>query len=360
MSTGSKATRAYLLLTKHSVTTNFLIAHQTNVLADESKAAQLRHNSNELLMGINVNKHFPWIPDFLESLPYSISRPIMPPGLIDMLELFERVRGELLTLLGSKSEQSPDQKQLGLDRKESVYSSVIKNPILPPAERSLLRLEQEGALLVLAGTESPAKTLNILFYHVLANPPILQKLRDEFVGIPSHATWAQLEQLPYLSAVIEEANRLSFGVTARTARIAHETLTYIPSPHVTMPFPKDSSKSYHLPPGTPISITTLAAHTAESVFPDPFRFDPNRWLGDAGRERRKFNIAFSKGGRRCLGVELARAELYLAAAALLRRFDMELCQTDGSDVAFLHDYQVAMPRIGSKGVRVLARDRKIL
>lgn len=76
------------MLTKDSVVTNVLFAHQTDILADEKKAAMLHNNSYELLLGININKHFPWIPDFLESLPLFISKPIMPPGLIDMLELF--------------------------------------------------------------------------------------------------------------------------------------------------------------------------------------------------------------------------------------------------------------------------------
>jgi hypothetical protein len=71
-----------------SVVNNFLFAPQTDVLANEEKAATLRHNTYELLMGINVNKHFPWIPDFLESLPMSISRTLMPPGLLDLLALF--------------------------------------------------------------------------------------------------------------------------------------------------------------------------------------------------------------------------------------------------------------------------------
>jgi len=78
-----------MVLMTDSVVNNFLFAQETDVLADETKAATLRHNTYELLLGINVNKHFPWIPDFLESLPVSISRPIMPPGLIDMLELFD-------------------------------------------------------------------------------------------------------------------------------------------------------------------------------------------------------------------------------------------------------------------------------
>jgi cytochrome P450 len=254
----------------------------------------------------------------------------------------------------AKSSGIASGKPVGPTGKESVYDSVLDSPVLPPAEKSLLRLEQEGALLVLAGTESPAKTLLILFYHVLSNPPILAKLRDELGTVPASASWTQLEQLPYLSAVIEEANRLSFGVTARLARIAHEPLTYTPSIYAT---PSSHPKSYTLPPGTPISITTLSAHTNETLFPDPYAFDPSRWLGTPGRERRKFQFAFNKGGRKCLGIELAKAELYLATAALVRRFDLALWETGEADVGFYHDYQVATPKLGSKGVRVVAVER---
>ncbi|KAH8703308.1 cytochrome P450 [Talaromyces proteolyticus] len=334
------------------VTTNFLFAQQSDNLADEAKAATLRHNSNELLLGVHLNKHFPWIPDFLESLPLSISKPMMPPGLVDLLDLFERVRTELLAIMKAKSSGKVGEKPVGPTGKESVYDSVLDSSVLPPLEKSLLRLEQEGALLVLAGTESPAKSLLILFYHILANPSILSRLRNELNTVPASASWTQLEQLPYLSAVIEEANRLSFGVTARLARIAYEPITYTPSSYVTTP--SSTPKSYTLPPGTPVSITTLSAHTNETVFPDPFAFDPERWLGEKGRERRKFQFAFSKGGRKCLGIELAGAELYLTTAALVRQFDMTLWQTDETDVGFYHDYQVATPKLGSKGVRVMA------
>lgn len=243
-----------------------------------------------------------------------------------------------------------------LPGKQSVYSSVLDDPNLPPAEKELLRLEQEGSLLVLAGTESPAKSLNILFYHVLSNPTIAQKLRAELATVERDVSWTRLEQLPYLSAVIEEANRLSFGVTARLARIASEPLNYSPSPLVSKQHSK--SGSYVIPAGTPVSITTLSAHTAETVFPEPFKFDPERWTGDEGRERRKFQFALGRGSRKCLGIELARAEMYLATAALVRGFDMQLFETTDEDVDFKHDYQVAMPKLDSKGVRVTATIRQ--
>ncbi|KAL3481678.1 cytochrome P450 [Aspergillus californicus] len=336
----------------NDVVTNFLFAHQANILADEDTAATLRKNSKELMMGINLNKHFPQVPDFLESLPQSISRGIMPPGLIDMLALFDRVRNELIAMMRAKESGTTSEKPVGPTGKESVYDSVLDNPVLPASEKTLLRLEQEGALLALAGTESPAQTLNVIFCHILASPTIVTKLRDELRTVPTSASLTELEQLPYLSAIIEEGNRLSFGVTARAARIAHETLTYTPSSHVP---PNPASKSYTIPPGTPISITTLCAHTAETVFPNPYVFNPDRWLGEDGKERRKFQMAFSKGTRKCLGIELARAELSLVVAALIRGFDMTLYETDASDVAFTHDYHIAMPKMDSKGVRVMVR-----
>jgi hypothetical protein len=114
----------------------------------------------------------------------------------------------------AKSSRMNSEKPLGPTGKQSVYDSVLDSTVLPPAEKSLLRLEQEGTLLVLAGTESPAKSLNIIFYHLLANPSILAKLRTELRAVPTTASWTELEKLSYLSAVLEEANRLSFGVTA--------------------------------------------------------------------------------------------------------------------------------------------------
>ena len=253
----------------------------------------------------------------------------------------------------AKSSGAASEKPLGPTGKESVYDSVLDNPNLPPHEKKLLRLEQEGALLVLAGTESPAQSLSVIFCHLLSNPSMLIKLRAELSDVSKSASWTELEQLPYLSAIIEEGNRLSFGVTARVARIAYEPLLYSPSQYLGYPF--RNGKSYSIPSGTPVSITTLSAHTAESVFPLPFEFDPSRWLGSKGRERKKFQMSFGKGGRKCLGIELARAELYLVTAALVRSFDMTLWETDESDVAFVHDYQVAMPRFDSKGVRVMAK-----
>ncbi|KAL4792785.1 cytochrome P450 [Aspergillus venezuelensis] len=268
----------------NDVVTNFCFAHKVNVIGDEKKAATLRQNSKELMLGMHLNKHFPQVTDILEWLPTSVRRPMMPAGVIDLLGLFNRVRVGLKSIMSTKVSGNISNTSTG---KESVYDSVLDNPSLPDSQKTLDRLEEDGALLVLAGTESPAKTMDVIFYHILSNHAILNRLRQELRTLPQDETWtwSQLEQLPYLSAVIEEGNRLSWGVAARTARIARETLTYTPSVHAQ---PSSTpSATYTNPPGTPISTTTLSAHTAPTIFLGPYKFNPDRWLGEEGKERRK-------------------------------------------------------------------------
>lgn len=171
----------------------------------------------------------------------------------------------------------------------------------------------------------------------------MAKLRTEIRAIHENASWRELEQLPYLSACIAEGNRLSFGVTARACRIApDETLKY---------------KDHNIPPGTPLSMTSLCVHTDEHIFPDPWSFNPDRWLGPEGVARRKYQMAFNKGGRNCIGINLAHAELFLVIAAVAR-YELELFETDESDVEFQHDYQIAYPKLNTKGVRALVK-RKV-
>jgi cytochrome P450 len=257
----------------------------------------------------------------------------------------------------SKQDSAPtDQGSLGPTGKTSVYDSVLDSKVLPPEEKSLRRLQEEGALLVLAGTDSPAKSLSVIFYHLLANPEIMKRLRTELetLATPDPA-WTELEKLPYLSAVIEEGNRLSFGVTARMARISAQYEIYVPSPYAN-PLPQvsitvEQRNHWALPAGTPMSISTLSAHTNPTIFPNPFAFNPDRWLED--KSLKNHQMAFSKGGRKCLGIELANAELYLVVAALVTKFDkLELYETDEDVVSFVGDFQVAMPK-DPRGVRAL-------
>ena len=173
----------------------------------------------------------------------------------------------------------------------------------------------------------------------------MAKLRAELRTVPETLFWTQLEQLLYLSGVIAEGNRLSFGVTARVFRIASdEALQY---------------EGYTIPPGSPSAQQLSLSTRTRAFYLNLWAFKPERWLGPEGAERRKYQMAFNKGDRNCIGINLAHAEMFLALAALTR-YDMELFETDLSDVQLRHDFHVAYARLDSKGVRAMVRGKAVV
>src|SRR5207247_10043739 len=87
----------------------------------------------------------------------------------------------------------------------SIFHALMEDENLPPAERTLSRLIDEGQLVVGAGTETTAKTLTTITFYLLNQPDTLRTLKEELRQAVSNPwdlpTWAQLERLPFLTAV---------------------------------------------------------------------------------------------------------------------------------------------------------------
>lgn len=95
------------------------------------------------------------------------------------------------------------------------------------------------------------------------------------------------------------------------------------------------------------------------IFPDPHRFEPDRWLRAAERGERldRYLVSFQKGKRACLGMNLAYAEIYLAVAALVSRFDLKLVDFDRRrDLDTVRDCFVGLPSKESRGLRVIMKE----
>lgn len=230
----------------------------------------------------------------------------------------------------------------------TVFHSLTEDPKLPPLEKRLDRLVTEAQSLVGAGTLTSAHMLFSTTYHILANPPVLEKLLGELDALipdPSEMpTLAQLEELPYLTAIINEGLRISYGTVHRLSRVH-----------------PDKALRYHdwvIPPGVAVGMTSLFIHDDPSIFPSPHTFRPERWLGSDAKEKAKYLFNFGKGTRQCVGINLAYAEFYHALAAVFRNFGrtMELYETSfETDVQVKHDFFTTAPRLDSKGMRVVIR-----
>lgn len=83
---------------------------------------------------------------------------------------------------------------------------------MPESEMSDERLAKEAQVLLGGGTASTARTLGFISYYILANPDIYsrltEELREPMAQFPEQVpSWADLERLPYLQALIKEGLR---------------------------------------------------------------------------------------------------------------------------------------------------------
>ncbi|KAF3768154.1 cytochrome P450 [Cryphonectria parasitica EP155] len=328
----------------------YCFGNSPNLLHDLQLASSRRQNVANVLGRSKFNLHFGWVRDIMQSLPPSIGTSITPPGIRDMIAFRRSISIQIASILASKP---------SLNEAPSIFTYLRDSPHLPVSEKSPHRLQDEATLLIMAGTYSPILSLLVAHYHLIARPEIMAKLRSELAIHPAAVNATQLEQLPYLSAIVQESHRLTFGLTGRNPRVyPDETIVY--TDKGTTDAGGSGPRTYTIPPGISLSTSTLLLHTDESIFPDPWKFDPERWMMTDDTEtlgrRRRFMMSFMRGTRGCIGMHLANAEITVAVAAMAR-WDMSLYDTTAQDVAFCHDYHVMCPRLGSKGVQVKVTGR---
>lgn len=103
---------------------------------------------------------------------------------------------------------------------------------------------------------------------------------------------AQVENLPYLGAIIQETVRLHPGVMARQVRISPEDPILYTN--------KTTGVTYRVPPGTVTSMSPLVTHMQSNYFEEPYEFRPERWIDNPKLGR--WFMGFARGSRNCLGL----------------------------------------------------------
>ncbi|KAH6625627.1 cytochrome P450 [Boeremia exigua] len=298
-------------------------------------------------MGVYA-KHMPWIHALTHALPQHWIARVSPE--YGAMLAFRHMNNDRVAEVFARHEKRDAFGGGGHGRDAAtatVFDALLTSP-LPPAEKNLQRLSQESQLLVGAALDTTAHALTTTLYHLLAHPTALRTLRAELLtlGDPrAHHALPALEALPYLTAVLNEGLRLSHGLACRNARIAHTPLAY---------------GGWVIPAGTPVGMSAQMTHFNADIFPEPLRFWPERWLTSSSsapnnRPLKDFLMAFGRGGRQCVGMGLARAEMGIVIAAIVGRFPgLRLCEGVGrEEVDLVHDLFLPGVKAGGKGVRVM-------
>lgn len=86
----------------------------------------------------------------------------------------------------------------------------------------------------------------------------------------------------------------------------------------------------HIPSGYDVAVGIGSIHHNHANFPDPYKFEPNRWIksSDKSDAAEMHKVPFGMGARSCVGKPLALHELMLTMATLLYQFEMRATDRD--------------------------------
>lgn len=200
------------------------------------------------------------------------------------------------------------------------------------------QLRDEILTLFIAGHETTANGLAWAMYLLARHPDIYARVRAAVDGLDGRTpTLADLDRLELLTRVFKEALRL-YPPVYLFARMSIADVTI---------------GGHRIPKNTVVLISPWALHHRPDVWPDPMRFDPDRFTAQAEAARpRDAWIPFSDGPRVCIGMHFAMIEAPLVLATMLQRADFELAKS--GEITETHDAATLRPQ-GGVPVRIRTR-----
>ncbi|OGM40505.1 cytochrome P450 monooxygenase [Aspergillus bombycis] len=203
--------------------------------------------------------------------------------------------------------------------KANAYAVQMAGQQRPDEHSLVARLTRKGSPLshmqvaaeckdhMAAGIDTTGDALCFLMWE-LSQPQNFQFQDRLHKELASASDDTPLDKMPYLDAVIKEALRCTPPIPMSFPR-------YVPSGGRTI-------DEYFIPENTIVSCQPYTVHRFnEEVFPEPDRFNPERWLKEEGfNDRNRLFFSFGTGGRGCTGKNLAMVEMRVLLRELYSRF----------------------------------------
>ena len=203
---------------------------------------------------------------------------------------------------------------------DDILSIMIQMHEQDPERLSERELLGHTTTMFRGGYNPSGMALYWTIFLLTQHPETLRKALEELDQLVSGEvpTPEEVESLPYLEGALREAMRL-FPAGTWTARLAMQDFELD-----SRPFPK----------GTWIVMSPYITHRIPEVFPQPYKFMPERWLS-IHPSAYEF-MPFSAGPRYCIGTSLALMQLKIAMSILLRRYRYTLKSGTKVDCAGLN------------------------
>jgi sterol 14-demethylase len=168
--------------------------------------------------------------------------------------------------------------------------------------------------MMFAGHHTTSGTSAWTLLELLLNPDVLNRVIDELDAIYADGrdvSYQALREIPELECALKETLRLHPPLIILMRKVMEE-FRY---------------KDWVIEPGVTVAVSPAIANRMPEYFPEPERFDPDRYK--PGREEDKQSFAwlpFGAGRHRCVGAAFAMMQLKTLFSVLLRSYEFELAQ----------------------------------
>jgi cytochrome P450 len=173
------------------------------------------------------------------------------------------------------------------------------------------QVRDEAMTIFLAGHETTANALTWTWYLLSQSPDIERRLHEEIDRVLAGRlpTVADVDRLPYTTRVVTESMRLYPPAWLVGRRAVNEY----------------SIGGYAVPPRSIVVMSQWIVHRDPRHYPEPERFDPDRWTPAFKAALPRFAyFPFGGGPRQCIGESFAWMELVLVLATIAQRWRFDL------------------------------------
>ncbi|XP_031353127.1 probable cytochrome P450 6a13 [Photinus pyralis] len=176
---------------------------------------------------------------------------------------------------------------------------------------TIQEIAAQALMFFLAGFETSSSTMKFCLYELATNADIQEKVRDEINQVlKQHGgklTYNAITEMKYMAQVIDETLRKYPPLTFITRKCIKDYVE--PSSGVT------------IEKGTKVHIPVLGLHMDPEYFPDPEKFDPERFSEENKHRIVPFTyIPFGEGPRHCVGMRFGMMQTKVALTCLLRTY----------------------------------------
>ena len=251
----------------------------------------------------------------LEHVNYVFSR-IVPLPLNWPLPRHRRTR-RAKAILQARIQEMIDERRRDDTERDDFLSILLRTRDDEGNPMSDQQVHDEAITFFGAGHETTATALTWVWYLLSQHPDVYQRVRDEVDGVLQGRalTYDDLAQLPYTLRVLKESMRL-YPPAYAISRVALRDVEV---------------GGYSVPKDTTVFFSPYAIHRRPDYFPDPDRFNPDRFLPEREAALPRYAyMPFGAGPRICIGNHFALMEGHLLLATLAQRVTFEL--VPGQDI----------------------------